>query len=126
MRLTPIGKGTTILRPLKWRGSLAVGISGTLSRLDRTRFLDPRSVLSNDLVHHQLCSPSLRTLLVERDSEIEHHLNLGGGGLDFATKHPGSGLHPSVLILVIPVLFSFAWCAILAFAIHCLCSCQLR
>lgn len=43
-------------------------------------------------------------------------------GLDFATKHPGSRLHPSLLVHVIPVLFMAAWIVILIFASHCLCS----
>lgn len=41
---------------------------------------------------------------------------------DFATRHPGSGLYPSLLVHFIPVLFMLAWAVILAFAIHCLCS----
>jgi hypothetical protein len=36
----------------------------------------------------------------------------------FATEHPGSGLHPSLWVHVIPVLFLMAWVVILVFAIH--------
>ncbi len=49
---------------------------------------------------------------------IEGELSLEDCGFDFATEHPGSGLHPSVWVHVIPVLFLAAWVVILVFAIH--------
>lgn len=55
---------------------------------------------------------------------IEGELFLANDGLDFATKNPGSGLHPSKLVLLIPVLFGLAWLVIFVFAIHCLCACK--
>lgn len=54
----------------------------------------------------------------------ESKLSLGNLCLDFATKHPGSKLHPSSLVLVIPLLFGAAWLVILAFTIHCLVQCR--
>jgi len=55
--------------------------------------------------------------------EIEDKLLLKDDGLHFATKNPGSGMHPSLLVHVIPVLFMVAWVVIFAVALHCLCSC---
>ena len=55
---------------------------------------------------------------------IEGKLALRDDGFDFATKHPGSGLHPSRLVLVIPLLFAGAWIVILVFSILCLCPCR--
>ncbi|MGD0001214.1 MAG: hypothetical protein ABSE21_14050 [Bryobacteraceae bacterium] len=54
---------------------------------------------------------------------IEERLFLKEHGLDFATNHPGSGLHPSTLVHIIPGLFAAAWLVILVFAVHCLCPC---
>ena len=51
---------------------------------------------------------------------IERKLSLKDQGLDFASKHPGSGLHPSKLVLTIPILFAAAWIAIVVVAIRCL------
>jgi hypothetical protein len=56
--------------------------------------------------------------------KIEEELSLEGDGLDFATKHPGSHLHPSVLVHFIPALFAAGWLVILALSIHCLCPCR--
>ncbi|HEY1938180.1 MAG TPA: hypothetical protein VGJ33_09620 [Candidatus Angelobacter sp.] len=41
-------------------------------------------------------------------------------GLDFVSKHPGSRLHPSRWMYLVPVLFFFAWIVVLAFSLHCL------
>ncbi len=60
--------------------------------------------------------------------EAENKLSLGAEGLDYATKHTGSGRplgqRPSRMVLFIPVLFMLAWVVIAAFAIHCLCPCN--
>ncbi len=55
---------------------------------------------------------------------IEGQLCLKNDGLDYASKNPGSGLHPSLLVLVIPLLFAAAWLVILVFSSHCLCPCK--
>ena len=55
---------------------------------------------------------------------IELELSLMNSGFDFARKHPGSGLHPSQLVHIIPILFTAAWVVVIAFAIHCLLSCK--
>jgi hypothetical protein len=60
----------------------------------------------------------------ESIKHIEGKLLLVDSGFDFAKKHPGSGLHPSRWVHVIPVLFMGAWVVILVFAIRCLCSCK--
>ena len=54
----------------------------------------------------------------------EHVLSLDECGLDFATKHPGSRLHPSVWVHAIPCLFMVAWILIASLAIHGMCSCR--
>jgi hypothetical protein len=56
----------------------------------------------------------------------EGKLMLADNDLDFAAQHPGSGLHPSRLILIIPPLFAAAWVVQLAFSIVCLCRCAVR
>jgi hypothetical protein len=53
--------------------------------------------------------------------EIEDKLPLKDEGLNFATKHPGSGMHPSLLVHMTPVLFAVGWVVIFLFALHCLC-----
>lgn len=55
---------------------------------------------------------------------VEAALSLEENSLAFATKHPGSGLRPSQLVHVIPLLFTSAWLVIFVFAFHCLCSCR--
>jgi len=60
----------------------------------------------------------------ESIQKVEGQLSLKFDGIDFATKHPGSGLHPSVLVHIIPVLFGAGWIVILVFSIHCLCVCR--
>lgn len=57
---------------------------------------------------------------------VEFQLPLKGSGLDFATRHPGSGLHPSRLVLAIPLLFGAAWIVILIYSIHGLCKCSVH
>lgn len=59
----------------------------------------------------------------EAIKQIEGKLSLENDAFDFATKHPGSRLHPSRLVHVIPALFGLAWIVILIFAIHCLLPC---
>jgi len=56
--------------------------------------------------------------------KIEDKLSLNNDGFDYATQNHGSGLHPSRLVLVIPLLFAAAWIVILVFSIHCLCPCR--
>ncbi len=56
--------------------------------------------------------------------EAEAALSLHERHLSFATQHPGSGLHPSRFIHVIPVLFMAAWLVIAVLALYCLCSCR--
>jgi hypothetical protein len=56
--------------------------------------------------------------------KIEGQLSLEKDGLDFATKHPGSRLHPSILVHFIPALFAAGWIVILVFSIHSVCSCR--
>jgi len=48
----------------------------------------------------------------------EAELSLKKDGLDFATNHPGSRMHPSLLVHMIPVLFMVAWGVIFFFALH--------
>lgn len=55
--------------------------------------------------------------------DIEAELSLGDHEFAFATGHPGSGLHPSQWVHVIPVLFMIAWIVISVFALHSLCAC---
>jgi hypothetical protein len=55
---------------------------------------------------------------------IEAELSLDDYKFAFATEHPGSGLHPSLWVHIIPVLFLLAWTVISAFALRCLCSCR--
>jgi|SRR5580658_3442728 hypothetical protein len=50
--------------------------------------------------------------------EIEVKLSLKSDGLNFAAKHPGSGLHPSFLVHLIPVLFAAGWIVILVLSIY--------
>jgi hypothetical protein len=50
--------------------------------------------------------------------KIETELLLKDSRFDFATEHPGSGLHPSLWVHVVPILFLAAWAVILVFAIH--------
>ena len=49
----------------------------------------------------------------------ESQLGLDRMGLDFASKHPGSGLHPSLLVFCIPVLFGAAWFVMFFISLHC-------
>jgi hypothetical protein len=56
--------------------------------------------------------------------DIEAKLSLQDCKLAFATEHPGSGLHPSQLVHLIPVLFMIAWTVIFSLAVHCLCRCS--
>jgi hypothetical protein len=57
----------------------------------------------------------------ESIKKLEAKLSLKSNELDFATAHRGSGMHPSFLVHIIPVLFMVAWVWILAFAIRSLC-----
>jgi hypothetical protein len=57
---------------------------------------------------------------------IEGKFGLHEAGLDFASQHRGSGLHPSIFVLAIPLLFASAWIAILVVAICGLCSCAVH
>ncbi|HXM22202.1 MAG TPA: hypothetical protein VN948_13170 [Terriglobales bacterium] len=56
--------------------------------------------------------------------DIEAVLSLQDCKFAFATEHPGSGLHPSWLVHVIPILFMAAWIVIVGLAFQCLCSCK--
>lgn len=49
----------------------------------------------------------------------EATLSLQQEHLDFASKHPGSGLHPSLLIFCIPALFGAAWIVVFFVSLHC-------
>jgi len=54
----------------------------------------------------------------------EDALSLSESRLDFATMHPGSHLHPSFWVHVIPCLFMAAWLVIAGVALCGLCSCK--
>lgn len=49
--------------------------------------------------------------------KIEQKLALNEIEFDFATRHTGSGLHPSAFVLTVPWLFALAWLSILVFSI---------
>ena len=57
--------------------------------------------------------------------QAEHSLSLGTQKLNFATKHPGSGMlaRPSILVQMVPCLFIVAWLVVLVFSLHTLCTC---
>jgi hypothetical protein len=55
--------------------------------------------------------------------DVESSLSLGERNLNFATKHQGSGLHPSVLVQLVPCLFIAAWLVVLIVSLHYLCTC---
>ncbi len=56
--------------------------------------------------------------------KVEDELSLKDYKFNFATAHPGSGLHPSGWVHVVPLLFMAAWIVILAVAFRCLCLCK--
>ncbi len=53
----------------------------------------------------------------------EESLLLEDCGLNLATRHPGSGLHPSFLVQLVPCLFIAAWLVVFVFSLYCLCPC---
>jgi hypothetical protein len=56
--------------------------------------------------------------------DMEAVLSLQDDNLSFATRHPGSGLHPSRLVHVVPVLFMIAWFVVAGLAVYFLFTCR--
>jgi hypothetical protein len=59
----------------------------------------------------------------ESAKKSEKELSLEESKLDFANKHPGSGLKPSLGAKLVPVIFVLAWLALVVYAIWQLCRC---
>ena len=53
----------------------------------------------------------------------EAHLDLGNRPLNFATKHPGSNLKPSLAAKMVPLMFAAAWIFLDIYSICHLCGC---